>query len=83
MRIVQLNALKASCAAVGLAAALLPASVRAQPPAPAAAETPAPQAGEQEGVEEIVVRGRRMSEIEDDLRIEAGQFIHGGYITTR
>ena len=74
MRIVQLNALKASCAAVGLAAALLPASVRAQPPAPAAAETPAPQAGEQEGVEEIVVRGRRMSEIEDDPRSEAGQF---------
>jgi hypothetical protein len=55
-----------------LAGGLLLASAAAQPPASTAS---APQAGEPQGLEEIVVRGRRMSEIEADLRIHVGEFL--------
>jgi hypothetical protein len=65
------------CAAVGLAAgALLGAPVCAQPPVRAAADASSPpQADPQQVVDEIVVRGRRMSEIQSDLRIHVGKFV--------
>lgn len=61
---------KLVCTAAGLAAALLSAHAAAQEPAPAAA-TPS----DSQVIEEVVVRGRRMSDIEDDLHIEIGRFI--------
>jgi len=51
--------------------ALLSVGVAAQEPAPEAAAS----SGSQE-IENVIVRGRRMSEIEDDLRIEIGKFIN-------
>ena len=56
--------------AAGLAAALLSIRAAAQEPAREAATSSDPQV-----LEEVVVRGRRMSDIEDDLRIEIGKFI--------
>jgi hypothetical protein len=54
---------------------LLAVPVCAQPPGEGAAEQSRPQADAQQVVEEVVVRGRRMSEIEADLRIHVGEFI--------
>jgi hypothetical protein len=56
--------------AAGLAAALLGVPAAAQEPAPEAAASSGSQV-----IEEVVVRGRRMSDIEDDLQIEIGKFI--------
>jgi hypothetical protein len=61
-------------AAVGLglaaAVALSAQSFAQEGAAPSPPGTEAPQ-----GIEEVVVRGRRMSEVEDDLRIFIGEFI--------
>jgi hypothetical protein len=57
-------------AAAGLAAALLCVPAAAQEPAAEAAAS-----SDSQVIEEVVVRGRRMGEIEDDLRIEIGKFI--------
>lgn len=74
-----MNVSRAFCAAVGFAAgALLVATVWAQPPAQPAAQPAAGPSGpqaDQQVVDEVVVRGRRMSEIESDLRIHVGKFI--------
>jgi hypothetical protein len=62
------------CAAIGLTAGLSLAML-------ASAQTPAPDVGSAQeaeappAVDEVVVRGRRMSEIESDLRIHAGKFV--------
>ena len=63
------------CLQIGLAlaaSALLTAAVSAQDAAPAASQpktdAPLPQ-------DEVIVRGRRMSEIENDLRIEVQKFV--------
>lgn len=56
--------------AAGLAVALLGVAAAAQAPAPEAATS-----SDSQGIEEVVVRGRRMSDIEDDLQIEIGKFI--------
>jgi hypothetical protein len=62
------------CALVGLlgAFAFHPAHAQRAPEraAPVAAASAAPVVGD-----EVIVRGRRMSEIEDDLRIEIGKFV--------
>jgi hypothetical protein len=66
---------KALGAAAGFAAVvLLGAPLRAQPSG-ATAEPLAPPADAQQSVEEIVVRGRRMSDFKADLRIHVGEFI--------
>jgi hypothetical protein len=73
---VNVNVSRALCAAAGFAAtALLDASVCAQPPAQVATGQSAPQADSPQAVEEIVVRGRRMSEIDSDLRIQVDKFV--------
>jgi hypothetical protein len=71
-----LNVSKTFCAAVGLAAGvLLEASLTAQTPGPGAAGESGPAADGQQVEDEVVVRGRRMSEIESDLRIHVDRFI--------
>jgi hypothetical protein len=58
-----------------MAAAILPAvQPSAQDVAPETAAPAAPDAGSQV-FDEVIVRGRRLSEIEDDLRIVIGEFI--------
>jgi len=54
----------------GFAAALLSGHLAAQEPAPQAATS-----SDSQELENVIVRGRRMNEIEDDLRIEIGKFI--------
>jgi hypothetical protein len=54
----------------GFAAALLSGHLAAQEPAPQAATS-----SDSQELENVIVRGRRMSDIEDDLRIEIGKFI--------
>jgi hypothetical protein len=67
---------KLSSAVVGLlAGALLNVPILAQPAEPGAAAQPAPQADAAQAPDEIVVRGRRMSEIKSDLRIHVDDFI--------
>jgi hypothetical protein len=61
-----------ACLAAGV---LLGAPLCAQPPEPGAADPSGTQADAQQVVDEVVVRGRRMSEIESDLRIHVGEFI--------
>ena len=56
--------------AAGLAVALLCVPAAAQEPAPGATTS-----SDSQGIEEVIVRGRRMSDIEDDLQIEIGKFI--------
>jgi hypothetical protein len=56
--------------AAALAAALLSGHLAAQEPAPQAAAS-----SDSQELENVIVRGRRMSDIEDDLRIEIGKFI--------
>jgi hypothetical protein len=59
--------------AAGLLAAVLAVPGTAQQAAP---EVGAPaQASEGQAFEEVIVRGRRMSEVEDELRVEIGKFI--------
>jgi hypothetical protein len=63
--------LRTLCATVGLVAACLTAPVQAQAPAERSSSADeAPDVGD-----EVVVRGRRMSDIEDGLRVEIGKFI--------
>ena len=67
---------KVFSAVVGLAAgAWLNAPALAQPPERAAADQAAPQADAAQAPEEIIVRGRRMSEIKSDLRIHVDDFV--------
>src|SRR5262245_26055750 len=61
--------------AFGLAlvgAALLAVRVHAQEPAPPAGAGTDPQT---EVIDQVIVRGRRLSEVEADLRIEIGKFL--------
>lgn len=74
-----LNSFRILALALG---ALLTWQAPAQEAAPQPDAQPPPRvaAVPDEGVEEVVVRGRRMSEIEDDLEIEVRQFV--GQIAT-
>jgi hypothetical protein len=60
--------MRARATALALGSLVCAAQVHAQEPAPGAGEPPA-------GVEEVVVRGRRMSEIDEGLRIFVKDFI--------
>jgi hypothetical protein len=63
-------------AVVGLAVgALLNAPVVAQPSAQGAADQATPQPDNGQAPDEIIVRGRRMSEIKSDLRIHVDDFL--------
>jgi hypothetical protein len=66
---------RVSCTVVALWAALLTLQASAQDPAPDAEAASPPPAEESRSVEEVVVRGRRMSEIEVDLRIHVKEFV--------
>jgi len=57
------------------AAALLAAQAAAQSPAPPGATPSPPQPEATEAIEEVVVRGRRMSEVDADLRIHIQEFV--------
>lgn len=60
-----------------LAGLWLAAEVSAQAPAPAIANTAEPPVGPPAVGDEVIVRGRRMSEIESGLRIEVDRFVMG------
>lgn len=71
-----MNVSRAFSAAVGSAAGLLLCTaVGGQPSGAATADPSAKQDGPEQVLDEVVVRGRRMSEIESGLRIEVGEFI--------
>jgi hypothetical protein len=66
---------KALCAAAGFAAVVLLDAPLCAQPSGSLAEPSAPPADAQQGVEEIVVRGQRMSDFKADLRLHVGEFI--------
>ena len=67
--------LRTLCLTAGLAATLLAAWASAQDPAPPLAAPAEPKAEALQVMDEVVVRGQRMSDIKDDLRIHIGEFI--------
>jgi hypothetical protein len=55
--------------------ALMTAQVLAQSAAPETATASPPEAEAPQGIDEVVVRGRRMSEVRAELRLEIGKFL--------
>jgi hypothetical protein len=69
------SVVRATIGLMSAAAALLSAQAVAQAPAPEASAASKPQAEAPQGVDEVVVRGRRMSDVRDELHEYVQQFI--------